>query len=72
MTEQQPLTARQLIEKLREQQMQGYSYDEFIQVLKNRIRRWNGDHSVMFEDEEQIAKRLIEMNVIDELGNIKR
>lgn len=67
----QPLTARELIDKLREVQMREYSYEEFLKVLKNRIRRWNGDDSVMFESEEQVVRRLIEMNVIDENGNIK-
>lgn len=68
----QPLTARELIDKLREVQMREYSHEEFLKVLKNRIRRWNGDDSVMFESEEQVVRRLIEMNVIDENGNIKR
>lgn len=67
----QPLTARELIDKLREVQMREYSHEEFLKVLKNRIRRWNGDDSVMFESEEQVVRRLIEMNVIDENGNIK-
>lgn len=66
-----PLTARQLIDRLREQQMQEYSHEEFLKVLKNRIRRWNGDQSVMFQDEEEIARRLIEMKVIDEFGHIQ-
>mgnify|MGYP006875700470 CR=1 FL=1 len=66
-----PLTARQLIDRLRERQMQEYSHEEFLKVLKNRIRRWNGDQSVMFQGEEEIARRLIEMKVIDEFGHIQ-
>ena len=50
--------ARAYLDKLRVEQYVEYSHDEFVKVLKNRIRRWTGDSSIMFANEERLVEEL--------------
>lgn len=50
--------ARVYLDKLRAEQYAEYTHDEFVKVLKNRIRRWTGDSRVMFANEERLVEEL--------------
>lgn len=52
------MNAREYLDKLRAEQYAEYSHDEFVKVLKNRIRRWTGDSSIMFASEERLVEEL--------------
>lgn len=50
--------ARAYLDKLRAEQYADYTHEEFVKVLKNRIRRWTGDSSIMFSNEERLVEEL--------------
>lgn len=52
------MDAREYLEKLRSEQYAEYSHGEFVKTLKNRIRRWTGDSSIMFASEERLVEEL--------------
>lgn len=42
-----------------------YSYDDFFQVLKRRLRLWTGNDAVAFYDEVAVVDLLIELKQIE-------
>ncbi|WP_318503073.1 hypothetical protein [Bacillus sp. T3] len=53
---------RSVIEGLCSMQGQDYSYTEFFQVLKKRLRMWTGQEEVAFYNEDQVVELLQELN----------
>lgn len=55
---------RSVIEGLCSMQGQDYSYEEFFQVLKRRLRLWTGQEEVAFYNEAQVVDLLQELNQV--------
>lgn len=62
--------AKNVLEGLRMIQYTIYTYDEFIKVLKRRIRRFTGKTEVMFYTEKQIVIELGRLGVLQELNGL--
>jgi hypothetical protein len=63
--------AKNVIEGLRLIQYSVYSYDEFIKVLKRRLKRFTGNTEVMFFNEKQIVLELGRLGVLQEISGIQ-
>jgi hypothetical protein len=58
-------TPRQVIEMLREDPWNNqYDYEEFVKVLKTRLKRYTGKEEVMFYNEEKIVQLLVQLKEI--------
>jgi hypothetical protein len=53
-------TPKEIITSLMNVQGREFGYDEFILVLKHRLRRFYGRDEVMFYSEEQLAEILVQ------------
>ncbi|WP_182101732.1 hypothetical protein [Niallia taxi] len=61
-------SARSVIEALCSLQWQEYSYQEFLGVIKNRLKIYTGKEEVLFYNEEQVAALLIELGEVKVYG----
>lgn len=66
------LGPRSVIDALRSIQFQVYEHDEFMDILKNRLRKWTGKDEVMFYSEEQVVDLLAEIGTIKFNGGMKK
>jgi hypothetical protein len=57
-------TAYAIINGLRKIQAEDYTYDEFLSVIKRRLRIYTGRDEVNFYNEEQVANLLCELGVV--------
>ncbi|WP_047986491.1 hypothetical protein [Ornithinibacillus californiensis] len=56
---------RQVIEMLREDPWNNqHNYEEFVKVLKTRLKRYTGKEEVMFYNEEKIVQLLVQLKEI--------
>lgn len=59
---------RTIINELLKVQYAEYEYEDFLMILKNRLRKYTGKHEVMFYNEEQLIEMLLELKVIEIRG----
>lgn len=57
-------TAKEVINGLLKVQWQEYEYEDFLIVLKHRLRKYTGIEEVMFYSEEEVVEMLVEYNVV--------
>lgn len=55
-----------LIERLRQMQYVAYTYEEFVRVLKKRLRIFTGREEIAFYNENQIADLVRELRIMDD------
>lgn len=55
---------QEVISRLNAEQWHEYGYEEFVLILKNRIRKFTGLDEVMFYSDEQIVEKLIELEIV--------
>lgn len=60
--------ARSVIEALCSLQWKEYEYEEFLGVIKNRLRNFTGKEEILFFNEEQVAELLIELGEVKVYG----
>ena len=53
-----------VITKLNDIQWEKYEYEDFVVVLKNRVRKFTGLDEVMFYSDEQLVEKLIELEIV--------
>lgn len=56
--------AKEVIARLNAVQFEEYEYEEFVVVLKNRLRKFTGLDEVMFYTDEMIVEKLIELEIV--------
>lgn len=56
---------KQIISGLLEVQYERYEYEDFLIVLKHRLRKYTGNDEVMFYSEDRIVELLEELRVIN-------
>lgn len=64
--------AKMVLEGLRTIQYTIYTYEEFIKVLKNRIRKYTGKTEVMFFNEREIVLEMGRLGVLQDLSGLNR
>lgn len=57
-----------VIAKLNDLQWEEYEYEDFVVVLKNRVRKFTGLDEVMFYSDEQLVEKLIELEIVTVKG----
>jgi hypothetical protein len=62
--------AKNVLEGLRMIQYTIYERDEFLKVLKRRLKRFTGKTEVMFYNERQIVLELGRLGVLQELNGL--
>jgi len=55
---------KEVINGLLAVQWNQYNYDDFLMVLKNRLRKYTGKDEVMFFSEEELVDMLHELNIV--------
>ncbi|MGN7485327.1 hypothetical protein ACTHPB_27795 [Priestia megaterium] len=55
---------KEVINGLLAVQWSQYNYDDFLIVLKNRLRKYTGKDEVMFFSEEELVDMLHELNIV--------
>lgn len=63
--------AKNVLEGLRTVQYAVYTYEEFIKVLKRRLKRYTGKTEAMFYDEKQIVLELGRLGALQEWSGVK-
>jgi hypothetical protein len=63
--------AKNVLEGLRTVQYAIYNYEEFIKVLKRRLKRFTGKNEVMFYNERQIVLELGRLGALQEWNGLK-
>ena len=64
--------AKNVLEGLRTVQYTLYSYDEFLKVLKRRLKRYTGKTEAMFYNELQIVLELGRLGALQEWSGLKQ
>jgi hypothetical protein len=62
--------AKNVLEGLRTIQYTIYTYEEFIRVLKRRIKRYTGKAEVMFYNEKLLVLELGRLGVLQDLSGL--
>jgi len=55
---------KEVINGLLAVQWNQYNYDDFLIILKNRLRKYTGKDEVMFFSEEELVDMLHELNIV--------
>ncbi|SDE59362.1 hypothetical protein SAMN04487777_11740 [Priestia aryabhattai B8W22] len=55
---------KEVINGLLAVQWNRYEYEDFLIVLKNRLRKYTGKDEVMFFSEEELVDMLHELNIV--------